>query len=100
MPRKKKSEMTPVELVDQALNGRSWDEAETAGVEILARCMALHVYARKEGEEYFRGLMKRICNRADEWAHEDNHPTILAFAAVGHERQQKENRVSKKEPQI
>lgn len=90
MARKKKVEMTPVELVDQALKGRSWDEAETAGVEILARCMALHVYARKEGKDYFKGIMKRICTRADEWAHEPGNPTILAFAAVGHKLEQKE----------
>lgn len=84
--RKKKSEMTPIELIDQALKGRTWDEAETAGVEILARCMALHVYARKEGSGYFENLMRRICNRADEWAHEGNNPTILAFAAVGNKQ--------------
>lgn len=89
MSRRKKAEMTPAELVDQALKRRSWDDAETAGVEILARCMALHVYARKEGEDYFNGIMKRICTRADEWAHEPGIPTYLAFAAVGHELEQK-----------
>ena len=81
--RKKKSEMTPIELVDQALKGRTWNDAEDAGIEILARCLALHAYARKDGEKYFEKLMKRICVRADEWAHEGNNPTILAFAAVG-----------------
>lgn len=81
--------MTSVELVDQALKGRTWAEAETAGVEILARCMALHVYARNEDEAYFNGLMERICKRADEWAHEGNHPSILAFAAIGYKTKQK-----------
>lgn len=88
MSRKKKSEMSPVELVDQALNGRTWDEAETAGVEILARCMALHAYARNEDKAYLIGLMERICKRADEWAHEGNHPSILAFAAIGYKMKQ------------
>lgn len=86
MARKKKSEMTPVELVDQALNGRTWEEAETAGVEILARCMALHAYARNDGEKFFDDLMQRICKRADEWAHEGDNPCILAFASIGYKR--------------
>ena len=86
MARKKKSEMTSVELVEQALRGRTWEEAETAGVEILARCMALHVYARKEGgKSYLRHVMERIFMRADEWALEDGNPVYLAFARVGHE---------------
>ena len=86
--------MTPVELVDQALKGRTWDEAETAGVEILARCMALHVYARKDGDEYFKDIMHRVCTRADEWAHEPGHPAILAFASVGHKIKQKKIDIS------
>lgn len=69
--RKKKSEMTPVELVDRALKGRTWEEAEEAGVEILARCMALHVYAREDGDKYFKQIAERICRRADQWAKEN-----------------------------
>lgn len=68
--KKKKSEMTPVELVDRALKGRTWEEAEEAGVEILARCMALHVYAREDGD-YYNQIAERICRRADQWAKEN-----------------------------
>lgn len=86
MARKKLSEMTPIERVDRALNGTTWDEAEQAGIEILARCFALHIYARKEGAEYMNDIMKRICERGDEWAHEPGNTGRLAFAAVAHER--------------
>lgn len=81
--RKKVSEMTPVEKVDRALKDATWEEAEDAGVEVLARCLALHVYALKEGEEYFKTLMERIVTRGDEWAHEGNHPLVLAMASAG-----------------
>lgn len=84
MARKKKSEMTSVELVDQALNGLTWNEAETAGIEILARCMALHAYARDDGEEYIKALMKRIYVRACGWANETGYPTVLAFGSAVH----------------
>jgi len=70
MARKKKSEMTPIELMDQALKGRTWDEAEAAAVEVLARCMAIRVYREGKGVEYFNDLMTRIATRADEWAHQ------------------------------
>ena len=83
MPRKKKSEMTLKERVDSALKGETWDFGEQFGIEVLARCVALHVYARKEGGEYLSDLMKRICKRGDEWAHEGNHPFVLAMASVG-----------------
>lgn len=82
--RKKLSEMTPIEKVDRALKDATWEEAEEAGIEILARCVALHVYALKEGEEYFKTLMERIVRRGDEWAHEGNNPMVLAMASVGH----------------
>ena len=80
---KKRSEMTAKERMEFILKGASWDDAEEVGIEILARCMALHVYSRREGEEYFKKLMRKICLRADEWAHEPRNTTILAFAAVG-----------------
>lgn len=80
--RKKLSEMTPYERVDSRMDGMTWEEAEEVGIEIVARCMALHAYAREDGEEYFRSVMKRICTRADDWAHgEGTH--ILACARVG-----------------
>jgi hypothetical protein len=90
--RKKLSEMTYVERVDRALKDASWDQAEEAGIEILARCMALHAYARNEGEKHLLELTKRICKRADEWAHEGNHPTILAFASMGYKKEKEESR--------
>jgi len=94
--------MTPIERMDYIMKGATWDDGEAVGIEMLARCMALHVYARKEGKEYFDQLMKRICTRADEWAHEPGNPTILAFAAVGHKIEQgeyqfKSNILNKKE---
>lgn len=80
--------MTPYERVDQRMKGMSWDEAEEVGIEIIARVMALHVYARKE-EDYIPDLMKRICHRAYEWAHEsDENIFRLAMAALAHERKQ------------
>lgn len=95
--RKKRADLTPRELPDRMLKGRTWDEAEETGIEILARCTALHIYARKEGAEYMRHLMERICKRSDEWAHQPGNPTILAFAAVAHQRRQemRENESSK-----
>lgn len=90
MARKKLSEMTPIERADKILNGVSWDDAEAVGIEILARCMALHVYARKEGVEYHKNIIESICKRGDEWAHEGNHSQILAFAAVGHKIETKQ----------
>jgi len=94
MPRKKLSEMTCLERADKILGGRTLEEAEEAGVEILARCMALHVYARKDGEEWFKDVMRRIAERGDQWAHEGNHPTLLAFAAVGY-KYEKEQQAKK-----
>ena len=84
--------MTYVERVDRALKDASWDQAEEAGIEILARCMALHTYAREEGKEYLFDLMERILKRANEWAHEGNHPTILAFASMGYKKEKEESR--------
>ena len=88
--RKKKSEMTPVELVDQALKNRTWEEAEEAGVEILARCMALHVYAREDGDEYYKHIAERICRRAYQWAQEN--ALMLGCAAAGLELRRKEDK--------
>ena len=82
MARKKREDMTVKERMNYILKGTTWDDAEEVGVEILARCMALHVYSRKEGPEYMKGLLERICRRGDEWAHELGNSTILAFAAL------------------
>lgn len=87
MARKKRSEMTPKERMEYIMTGSTWDDAEEVGIEMLARCCALHVYARKE-EDYILNLSmkltERICRRADEWAHEGNNPFVLACASVGH----------------
>lgn len=80
--RKKLSEMTPMEKMEKILKGSSWDEAEEVGKEILARCMALHLYAMGEGFEYIDHLIKSICERGDAWAHEGNNPSILGLAAA------------------
>lgn len=82
--------MTLMERVDRQLEGSSWDEAEEIGIEILGRCTALHVYARKEGGDYLMNLLRRICKAADKWAHEGNHSWILAFASMGHKKKMKE----------
>ena len=84
MARKKKSEMTLQERVDSVMKGETWYFAEEFGIEVLARCVALHHYARKDGEEFFMNLTERICRRAGEWAKEGDHAAILAFAALGY----------------
>lgn len=88
MARKKYSEMTTIELADRLLKGRTWEEAEEVGVEILARCCALHVHVRNDGEKWFSDVMEKIANRTCEWSHE--HAFELACAKGGYERQQKE----------
>lgn len=88
MSRKKLSEMSPIERSDRILQGLSWDEAEEVGTEILARCVALHVYARKDGDEYIMPLFERIVKRADEWAAKNSWR--LACAAVAHKREKEE----------
>lgn len=75
--------MTPKERMEYIMTDSTWDDAEEVGIEMLARCCALHVYARKE-EDYILNLTARICRRADEWAHEGNNPFVLACASVGH----------------
>ena len=82
--------MTPMEKFEKILKGSSWDEAEEVGKEILARCMALHIYAKGEGFEYIDHLIESICKRSDAWAHEGNNPRILAFAAVGYKLEKEE----------
>lgn len=91
MPRKKLSEMSRLERIDKILEGSTWEEAEEVGIEILARCMALHVYARKDGEKFIKDTMLRIATRGDQWAHEGDHPLVLAFAAVGYKHQKEQS---------
>lgn len=79
---KKRSEMSTDERMEFILTGASWDDAEKVGIEILARCMAFHVYSLKEDEDYMNDLFDKICHRADEWAHEPINTRYLALAAV------------------
>lgn len=91
MARKKRSDMTPMERMEYIMTGATWNDAEEVGIEMLARCMALHCYARKDGEEYYMQLVERICMRADEWAHEPDNTARLAFTAVAYKMQQGED---------
>ena len=91
MARKKLSDMTPIERMNKFMDGLSWDEAEEVGVEILGKCMALHHYARKENEEYMMKVFRRICERADEWAHSEYGAFVLAMAASANKHDKKEH---------
>lgn len=66
------------------------EEAEDVGVEILARCLALHTFARKDGVVWFERTTNRIIERMDEWR-KDN-AFVLAFASVANERQKGETK--------
>lgn len=89
MNRKKLSDMTPIERVDQRMKGMSWEEAEDVGVEILARCLALHMYVRKDEEKYVEHLLTRILERGTEWA--KKNALGLAMASVGLKLKQEAN---------
>ncbi len=88
--RKKLSEMTPYERVESRMKKMTWEEAEGVGVEILARVISLHLYAQKEGEEYFTKLINRISVRADEWAHTYQGSMNLSMAAFAYERKKRQ----------
>ena len=79
--RKKLSEMTYLEKMDRMMKDASYEEAEEVGIEILARCMAFHVYALKE-DEYVMNLFERIADRSDKWAHEGWHTIYLVLSAA------------------
>lgn len=83
--------MTPMERVDRALKGASWEEAEEAGIEVLARCTALHIYAREKEGKYVLDLAEKICKRADEWAHEEKNTFLLYMARMAFLRIKREN---------
>ena len=89
--RKKLSEMTPYERVDSRMKGMSWEEAEDVGVEILARCIALHIFAREDIDEYLPKLFGRIRDRSFEWAKtEGSFPLSMAKSAVRHQKEMEE----------
>lgn len=83
--RKKLSELTPIERSDRIMKHSTWDEAEQAGIEILARCMAKRVYAEGKGVNYMTDLLNRICIRADEW--KKDHTFELACAKLKYEKE-------------
>ena len=88
MARKKLADMTPIERMNKLMKGLSWEEAEDVGVEILARCIALHTFAREDIEEYLPKLFKRIRVRACEWARtEGSFPLAMAKSAVRHQKE-------------
>lgn len=87
MPRKKLSEMTPYERVEQRMKGMSWEEAEDVAVEILARCTGLHVHVRKDSEEWIPKLFERIGKRADEWSQEHSFKLALTNAVLKSQQQ-------------
>ena len=80
MPRKKLSEMTPFERVEQRMKGMSFEEAEDVAVEILARCTCLHICVRKVAKELIANTLERIGKRADEFSQE--HSFELSAASV------------------
>lgn len=96
--RKKVSEMTPYERVDSRMKGMSWEEAEDVGVEILAKCLALHIFAREDVDEYMPKLFKRVVDRSFEWARtEGSFSLAMAKSAVRHQKEMEdiEKRVKK-----
>ena len=89
MSRKKISEMTPIERVDRTMKGVSWEDAESVGIEILARCISFNYFVNKGGNEYMEKLFARLGDRVQTWT--DEHATQLAMGRVAKERQEKEN---------
>jgi hypothetical protein len=80
MSRKKLSEMTPMERVEQRMKGLTWEEAEDIGIEILARCLALHMFVREDLIQYTKRMNDRLFENAVKWA--KSHSTELALASV------------------
>ena len=85
MARKKLSEMTPYERVDQMLAGLPNEEVEDIAIKLLAQIVAKAVYIRGD-EQYIMQLVKRICENADEFA--KNHRFEIAICRVIQEQDQ------------
>ena len=75
--------MTPRERMNWIMKYSTWDEAEVVGIDILARCLAFHMYVRHDGDEYFRRIVNEIMTEAYKWAIE--HSFELAMARTGSE---------------
>lgn len=93
MPRKKQSEMTPIERMNKLMKGLSWEEAEDVGVEILARCFARHKHVLKDEDKFMDDIVEKICERCNEWSHE--HSWELAIASVMSKRDNEKNDTNK-----
>lgn len=66
--RKKLSEMTPFERVASRMKYMSFDEAEDVGIEIMARVVAIRMYAESKDGQYLQGVFERIIKQADDYA--------------------------------
>lgn len=88
--RKKLQEMTPYERVEPRLKGLSNEEAEDVAVRILAQIVAKHVHIKKDGEEYFRHLMKTIADAADKYTQDHSFELALGYV-VENKLKQRDN---------
>lgn len=77
--------MTPYERVEQRLAGLSNEEVEDIAIKMLAQTVAKAVYIRGD-EQYIMQLVKRICEKADEFA--KNHSFEITMGKVIHEQEQ------------
>lgn len=80
MKRKKGNKTTASKWDDSFLKGKTWEEAEDIAVEILSKCIALHVYVRDDGEAYLERLTERMLLQSGKWA--KAHSLDLAIAKV------------------
>lgn len=62
--------------VEKVLNGSSLEDAEDVASSILGHVMAIHVFVRNDGEEWFKSVMETISKKADKFAQE--HSAELA----------------------
>lgn len=84
--RKKLKDMTPFERVESRLIGLSNEEAEDVAVQIIAQVFAKHIYIHKDGEEYCKGLMRRIAEATCEYT--KKHSFELAVGRVAEENKE------------
>lgn len=85
MARKKLADMTPYERVEERLVGLSNEEVEDIAIKMLAQIVAKAVYIRGD-EQYIMQLVKRICEKADEFA--KDHSLEIAMGKVIYEQEQ------------
>lgn len=76
--------MTPIERMNKLMKGLSWDEAEEVCREMMARCVAYHVFVCHDGEEFMHSWTDDIVNRSLEWS--KKHSFELAAASVVYNR--------------